>query len=128
TVSQLPAAATPAPSPPAGRGSAGGAQPPPSDVTADVADGKSQADALRGAGMPVYYPRVITPAGQYCTDGSNACPVETSSSGSYPRAYMIRDQQGDPHPAYRMTLVINPDLGEYYGIQGTTWQNPPLLS
>ena len=40
---------------------------------------------------------------------------------------MIRDQQGDPHPAYRMTLVINPDLGEYYGIQGTTWRNPPLL-
>jgi hypothetical protein len=26
-----------------------------------------------------------------------------------------------------MTLVINPDLGEYYGIQGTTWQHPPLL-
>jgi polyisoprenyl-teichoic acid--peptidoglycan teichoic acid transferase len=77
--------------------------------------------------MPIYYPGVITPAGQYCTDASNACPVETSNSGTYPRAYVIRDQQGNPHPAYRMTLVINPDLGEYYGIQGTTWQNPPLL-
>ncbi len=116
-----PASATPR------RGGAPGAQPPPSDVTVDVADGKSQAAALRGAGMPVYYPRVITPAAQYCTDGSNACPVETASSGSYPRAYKIRDQQGNPHPAYRMTLVINPDLGEYYGIQGTTWQQPPLL-
>jgi LCP family protein required for cell wall assembly len=91
------------------------------------AGGASQADALRSAGMPVYYPRVITPGGQYCTDGSSACPVEGVSHGSYPRAYTIRDQQGNPHPAYRMTLVINPDLGEYYGIQGTTWQNPPLL-
>jgi polyisoprenyl-teichoic acid--peptidoglycan teichoic acid transferase len=127
TVSQPAAAAKPAPSPPAGRGNAGASQPSPSDVTADVAGGKAQADALRGGGMPVYYPRVITPAGQYCTDGSNACPVETSSSGSYPRAYMIRDQQGNSHPAYRMTLVINPDLGQYYGIEGTTWQNPPLL-
>jgi hypothetical protein len=27
-----------------------------------------------------------------------------------------------------MTLVINPVLGEYYGVQGTTWQNPPILS
>jgi LCP family protein required for cell wall assembly len=126
TVSQ-PSSGTPAPPPTPGRGSATGAQPPPSDVTADTADGKSQAAALRDAGMPVYYPAVITPAGQYCTDGSNACPVLTSSSGTYPRAYVIRDQQGNPHSAYRMTLVINPDLGEYYGVQGTTWQNPPLL-
>ena len=26
-----------------------------------------------------------------------------------------------------MTLVLNSVLGEYYGVQGTTWQNPPLL-
>jgi hypothetical protein len=26
-----------------------------------------------------------------------------------------------------MTLAINPVLGQYYGVQGTTWQNPPLL-
>jgi hypothetical protein len=100
---------------------------PPSDVTTDTADGKAQAAALRDAGMPVYYPAVITPAAQYCTDGGNACPVENASQGSYPRAYVIRDPQGTAHSAYRMTLVINPDLGEYYGIQGTTWQNPPLL-
>lgn len=25
-----------------------------------------------------------------------------------------------PYPAYRMTLVINPTFGEYYGVQGTT--------
>jgi hypothetical protein len=27
-----------------------------------------------------------------------------------------------------MTLVLNPSLGEYYGIQGMTWQTPPILS
>jgi hypothetical protein len=27
-----------------------------------------------------------------------------------------------------MTLEINPVLGQYYGVQGTTWQNPPILS
>jgi hypothetical protein len=26
-----------------------------------------------------------------------------------------------------MTLVANALLGEFYGIQGTTWQNPPIL-
>jgi LCP family protein required for cell wall assembly len=128
TVSQP--APNPAPAASAGPGRAGvqRAQPPPSDVTADLADGKAQAAALRGSGMPVYYPRMITPAGQYCIDGSNTCPVQTSSAGSYPRPYKIRDQQGNTYPAYRMTLAINPDLGEYYGVQGTTWQHPPLLN
>jgi hypothetical protein len=27
-----------------------------------------------------------------------------------------------------MTLVMNPALGQYYGVQGTTWQNPPILN
>jgi hypothetical protein len=26
-----------------------------------------------------------------------------------------------------MTLVMDPALGQYYGVQGTTWQNPPIL-
>jgi len=27
-----------------------------------------------------------------------------------------------------MTLVMNPIFGQYYGVQGTTWQNPPILN
>ena len=27
-----------------------------------------------------------------------------------------------------MTLALNPVLGEYYGVQGMTWKNPPLLA
>jgi hypothetical protein len=26
-----------------------------------------------------------------------------------------------------MTLVLNPALGQYYGVEGTTWQDPPIL-
>jgi hypothetical protein len=26
-----------------------------------------------------------------------------------------------------MTLEVNPVLGEYYGVQGTSWRDPPLL-
>ena len=39
-----------------------------------------------------------------------------------------------PRPAGRRPLLlpddaeINPILGEYYGVQGTTWQNPPILT
>jgi hypothetical protein len=35
---------------------------------------------------------------------------------------------GRAYPAYRMTLVVNPSLGEYYGVQGTTWTDPPILA
>ena len=27
-----------------------------------------------------------------------------------------------------MTIALNPVQGQYYGVQGTTWQNPPLLA
>src|SRR5205807_6889621 len=62
TVSKPPTPATTSRAP--GRSGLSGAQRPPSDVTPDAADGKAQAAALRRAGMPVYYPGVITPAAQ----------------------------------------------------------------
>jgi hypothetical protein len=77
--------------------------------------------------MPVYYPRLIVANSNYCSSLTSVCPLETASPGSYPRAYVLRDQQHRPHAAYRMTLVLNSLLGEYYGVQGTTWQRPPLL-
>ena len=27
-----------------------------------------------------------------------------------------------------MTVALNPVDGEYYGVQGTTWRNPPILN
>jgi LCP family protein required for cell wall assembly len=100
-------------------------------LTADTADGNAQSAALHGVGMPVYYPRLIMAQSQYCASLTANCDEggepPTEYNGAYPRAYTLRDQQRRPHAAYRMTFVLNAALGEYYGVQGTTWQNPPLL-
>jgi LCP family protein required for cell wall assembly len=107
---------------------AGGSGPgAPADLTADSGDGRTQVAALGGIAMRVYYPRLIASGSTYCADTTSACPVEIPSPGSYPRKYVLRDQRGTPHPAYRITIVINSALGEYYGIQGTTWRHPPIL-
>ncbi len=43
-----------------------------------------------------------------------------------PRLYAIKDEQGGSHQAYRLVLYTG-SYGEYYGVQGTTWRNPPIL-
>ena len=77
------------------------------------------------ANLPVYYPRLIVAGSQYCTNAT------TARVGPDRRLLPARlpdpRPAGHPHTAYRMTLVINPVLGQYYGVQGTTWQNPPIL-
>ncbi len=102
--------------------------PPKAPVTADPADGRAQVAALHHAGMPVYYPRMIANGSSYCTPANASCYVEIPSPGSYPRAYRLANRAGHHYAAYRMTLALNPILGEYYGVQGTTWQNPPILN
>ncbi len=98
----------------------------------DVSDGRSQAQALHGVKMPVYYPRLLVANSEYCSSVTANCDEgdepATEYAGSYPRAYQIRDQHGHLHPAYRMTILLNSILGQYYGVQGTTWQDPPLLA
>jgi hypothetical protein len=42
------------------------------------------------------------------------------------RAYALKDEQGTAHRAYR--LSVRAGLGEYYGVQGTDWTNPPILA
>ena len=42
------------------------------------------------------------------------------------RAYTLKDDQGHAHRAYR--LSIRAALGEYYGVQGTDWTDPPILA
>jgi hypothetical protein len=82
--------------------------------------------------MPVYYPKLIVAGSAYCFSITGNCndPEEPAAlyAHSYPRSYMINSTDGTPHPAYRMTLVINSALGLWYGIQGTTWLNPPILN
>jgi hypothetical protein len=93
-----------------------------------VSDGKSQANQLPRVGFPVYYPRYIKTGTAYCLGVTGNCPVEVAATGAYPREYTIHGQRDTAYRAYRMTLEINPVLGEYYGVQGTTWKNPPLLA
>jgi hypothetical protein len=97
-------------------------------LTGDLTDAHSQAAQMSHLQMPIYAPRLILSGSNYCLGVTGNCPVQIQSPDSYPRAYMIKDPQGRRHAAYRMTLVINPVLGEYYGVQGTTWSTPPLLA
>ncbi|HYZ82554.1 MAG TPA: LCP family protein [Solirubrobacteraceae bacterium] len=94
-------------------------------------DGHAQATALTHPGMPVYYPKLIKAGSVYCSSLAGNCvgggEPAAQYAHAYPRQYVIRDQQGHPHAAYRMTIVLNSLLGQYYGVQGTTWSNPPLL-
>ena len=63
-----------------------------------------------GRRLPVLYPRLRTSGSLY------AGP---------PRVYRIR-ANGQSYPAYRMVLERGL-AGEYYGVQGTTWKDPPIL-
>jgi hypothetical protein len=69
--------------------------------------------------MPVYVPAQITARAQY--------PTSTELAPN-PRRYVIKDEDGHRHAAYRLTLAEDVTKGQYYGVQGTTWRDPPLLA
>jgi hypothetical protein len=71
---------------------------------------------------------LIANGSNYCYDDTSTFYLEVPSPGSYPRRYTIADRSGHNYQAYRMTLVLDPLLGQYYGIQGMQWQNPPILA
>ena len=77
--------------------------------------GKDQAvQAIQdGAGgqLPVYFPTVR---------------LTGSLFAGPPRFYKIRTPGKKFHKSYRM-VIKRDKLGEYYGVQGTTWKDPPLL-
>jgi polyisoprenyl-teichoic acid--peptidoglycan teichoic acid transferase len=75
--------------------------------------GEEQAIASQNrAGFPFYYPTLRLRGSIYTGE---------------PRVYFLRDQKGRRHRAYRMVLDTG-RIGEFYGIQGLTWRNPPILS
>lgn len=102
----------------------------PAAVVRDAADGQAQATALGSPGLPVYYPAEIAGGSSYCSDITGNCRVAPNAAShytnAYPRAYEIA-AGGHHYPSYRMTLVLNAAPGEYYGVQGTTWSDPPIL-
>jgi LCP family protein required for cell wall assembly len=77
--------------------------------------GKLEAIALIKAGaggqLPVYYPTIR---------------LTGSTFVDPPRFYKIKTPEHRAEKSYR--IVIRRGLvGEYYGLQGTTWKNPPIL-
>jgi LCP family protein required for cell wall assembly len=67
------------------------------------------------AGLSVRFPTFLTPDGRYADkDGV--------------RLYGLRDRDGTVHRAYRLVVQENEVEGQYYGVQGTTWPDPPLLA
>ncbi len=106
---------------------AAAATPATAGLAADPADGQAQAAALTGVGLAVLYPGLVEAGSHYCLGRAGNCPLEKADPGAYPRGYRI-DAGGRSYAAYRMTLVVNPSLGEYYGVQGTTWTDPPILA
>jgi LCP family protein required for cell wall assembly len=66
-----------------------------------------------GRSLPVLYPRLRLKGSIYLDQ---------------PRVYKILGSDGKRYGAYRMVLrSSNGTLGEYYGIQGLTWQDAPIL-
>jgi len=62
--------------------------------------------------LPVYAPALLAAGGRYRTDNA--------------RAYTITDRGGDRHRAYRI-VAFEGAIGQYYGVEGTTWMSPPIL-
>jgi LCP family protein required for cell wall assembly len=64
-----------------------------------------------GGNLPVYYPTVRVADSEYIGP---------------PRYYKLVTPDGKRRKSYRMVLK-RPLVGEYYGVQGTRWKEPPIL-
>ena len=67
--------------------------------------------------FPVYYPKAMLRGGRFW-DGFER---------SVPRTYDLLGPDKKRYRAYRMTIEA-PGLGEYYGVQGTNWKDPPIVA
>jgi len=78
--------------------------------------GKEQAlqavQAGAGGSLPVYYPTLLRNSSQFAQP---------------PRVYKLMGTDGKRYGAFRMVVRRTDANGEYYGLQGTTWKNPPIL-
>jgi LCP family protein required for cell wall assembly len=63
--------------------------------------------------LPFYFPEYRTTGSRYVNDT--------------PRIYSGRDDKGKQFRAYRIVISTGAP-GEYYGVQGMTWKDPPLLA
>jgi LCP family protein required for cell wall assembly len=81
-------------------------------IDATVVGREQAALADRDVGFPVYYPRKLVPGSSY---------------PDAPRTYRIKPEgEAKRVGAYRM-VIFTGFIGEYYGVQGTRWRDPPIL-
>lgn len=76
-------------------------------------EGKKQA-VIAGfrIGLPVYYPTVRLSGAEYID--------------SHTRAYRMTTDEGKRASAWRI-VAETPERGEFYGVQGVNWDDPPIL-
>jgi LCP family protein required for cell wall assembly len=74
--------------------------------------GLQAVQAGAGGSLPVFYPTLLLNSSQFVPP---------------PRVYKLRGPDGKKYGAYRMVMRRTNANGEYYGLQGTTWRNPPIL-
>jgi len=83
------------------------------DATATAKDQALQAvQAGAGGSLPVFYPTLLLNSSQFAQP---------------PRVYKLMGTDGKRYGAFRMVIKRTNANGEYYGLQGTTWKNPPIF-
>jgi hypothetical protein len=90
----------------------------------DMAEtGKQYAIQLGPMRFPVYYPKELPNANGYM-------PVNTGGEGGYPLKYRTKAPDGKMKQAYRFVVDVGGDghPGNYMGVQGMTWTDPPILN
>jgi LCP family protein required for cell wall assembly len=75
--------------------------------------GLQAVQAGAGGSLPVFYPTLLLNSSQFAQP---------------PRVYKLMGPDGKRYGAYRMVIRRTNANGEYYGLQGTTWKNPPILA
>ncbi|HKG03079.1 MAG TPA: LCP family protein [Conexibacter sp.] len=85
--------------------------------------GEDYAIQLGAMKFPVYYPKLLAAGTQYLAPERDA-----RGQLEYPRVYRIKAPDGKMKAAYRFVVAYNVNDGNYYGIQGTRWTDPPILS
>ena len=81
-------------------------------IDATVASREQAAAREAARRLPVYYPRKLVPGSSFAEDA--------------PRTYTISDPDDKRYRAYKM-VIFTGFIGEYYGVQGTSWRDPPIL-
>jgi polyisoprenyl-teichoic acid--peptidoglycan teichoic acid transferase len=74
--------------------------------------GLQAVQAGAGGSLPVFYPTLLLNSSQFAQP---------------PRVYKLQGTDGKKYGGYRMVIRRTNANGEYYGLQGTTWRNPPIL-